>query len=388
MISLVIQENILRNDISLLTKEQLSTILGNNPKKAKKEDAIEELLQQMLDNEVLIKKIYNDFQSTLAMLPTQLEEYLNITVNERKRWTENKKLPVIEQRSFKKWGKVNYYPVYNRYLVYQITEEQIQNWRKEDEQVKTQNRLKGLEKAKETKAINNNIREDFKKEWKSLIVKWKKVNPSIAVTYQLSYWCMWVSRWAKEYQLKAANSISVQKSEEYKQRSNELYQLKNKAIKMLLLSPYKSIGFYQPKNNNKVNFHMCDSHYKLWAIEREESLDYLDKWEFLRLHQKEIKECSKCIYEVNEDYYSLFHLAIESNDIPDFRFSFHTPYTVGKDFFPNSKSLKKVEHQEQDGMFRFGRPLFDKEKIIYREKDVLKYFENAMNEFSLYFLNN
>ena len=95
------------------------------------------------------------------MLPTQLEEYLNITVNERKRWTENKKLPVIEQRSFKKWGKVNYYPVYNRYLVYQITEEQIQNWRKEDEQVKTQNRLKGLEKAKKTKAINDNI-EDFK----------------------------------------------------------------------------------------------------------------------------------------------------------------------------------------------------------------------------------
>ena len=46
MISLVIQENILRNDISLLTKEQLSTILGNNPKKAKKEDAIEELLQK------------------------------------------------------------------------------------------------------------------------------------------------------------------------------------------------------------------------------------------------------------------------------------------------------------------------------------------------------
>jgi len=54
MISLVIQENILRNDISLLTKEQLSTILDNNLKKAKKEDAIEELLQQMLDNEVRI----------------------------------------------------------------------------------------------------------------------------------------------------------------------------------------------------------------------------------------------------------------------------------------------------------------------------------------------
>lgn len=384
---MIVEESIFRADIASLTKEQLCTVLGNTSAKSKKEELVKELVQQTIGtgNEILLRKIYSDFGSILAMLPRQLEEYLNITPNERKKWTKNRRLPVLEERPFKKWGQINYYPVYDRYKVYQITEEQIKTWREEDERIKAQNKLKGIEKAKETKKINDGIREDFKKEWKSLLASWKKIDPLIAVTFQLAYWCVWISRWAKEYQLKTKNAISIKKSEEYKQRVDALYQLKNRAIKMLLLSPYKSIGFYRPENPNKVYFHMCDYHYSLWREEREELGEYINKWEFFHFHQKEIKKCPNCVYEVDKDYYSLFYLVVESKEVPDFKFSFHTPYPIGKDFFPSANSLSKVEHEERDGLFRFGRPLFDEEKIIYREKDVLKYFEKALIEFSLYF---
>jgi len=48
------------------------------------------LIQLISDKEVMFKKIYNDFKSTLALLPAELEGCLNITANERKKWTENK----------------------------------------------------------------------------------------------------------------------------------------------------------------------------------------------------------------------------------------------------------------------------------------------------------
>jgi len=48
------------------------------------------LVQLISDKEVMFKKIYNDFKSTLALLPAELEGCLNITANERKKWTENK----------------------------------------------------------------------------------------------------------------------------------------------------------------------------------------------------------------------------------------------------------------------------------------------------------
>jgi hypothetical protein len=56
------------------------------------------------------------------------------------------------------------------------------------------------------------------------------------------------------------------------------------------------------------------------------------------------------------------------------------PYPIGKTFFPKPKNLPKVDHVEQDGLFRFGRQLFSQERITHREKDVLVNFEQALAE--------
>lgn len=72
----------------------------------------------------------------------------------------------------------------------------------------------------------------------------------------------------------------------------------------------------------------------------------------------------------------LIVLSISQEDM--LRFSFHMPYPIGKNIFPAAKKLPHVEHEEQDGLFRFGRPLLVQEKIIHREKDVLAHFEQAL----------
>jgi hypothetical protein len=51
---------------------------------------------------------------------------------------------------------------------------------------------------------------------------------------------------------------------------------------------------------------------------------------------------------------------------------------------PLKDNLPRVHHTEQEGMFRFGRSLFEEEKIVFKEKEVLKHFQEAVQKFSLY----
>jgi hypothetical protein len=53
---------------------------------------------------------------------------------------------------------------------------------------------------------------------------------------------------------------------------------------------------------------------------------------------------------------------------------------VGKRYFPAPEDLPVVRQMEHPGLFRFGRPLLDDEKITHRERDVLKRFEGALAE--------
>jgi hypothetical protein len=42
-------------------------------------------------------------------------------------------------------------------------------------------------------------------------------------------------------------------------------------------------------------------------------------------------------------------------------------------------------YEDVDGMFRFGRSLFEDEKVIYREKDVIKKFLVAIEKYRMYY---
>ncbi|WLD92800.1 hypothetical protein [Alkalihalobacillus sp. AL-G] len=106
---------------------------------------------------------------------------------------------------------------------------------------------------------------------------------------------------------------------------------------------------------------------------------------FIVVLRLKLIEYSDCIVEIEDDYYSLFFIAIQSEDLKKFRFSFHTPYPIGQHFLPLKETLPKGSHQEQEGLFRFGRTLIDEEKIIFTEKEVVKQLKESIQKFDLYF---
>ncbi|WP_409270556.1 hypothetical protein V1499_14225 [Neobacillus sp. SCS-31] len=120
----------------------------------------------------------------------------------------------------------------------------------------------------------------------------------------------------------------------------------------------------------------CELHYEKWCAERE--FEYVSKWDYFWMYKKEIDRCQNCNYEIHKDYYSLYYLTIENGNT---RFSFHTPFPIGREFFPDPKEIIRVHHEEQEGLFRFGRGLFDEEKVIFKEKRILQYFEEALEKY-------
>ena len=53
----------------------------------------------------------------------------------------------------------------------------------------------------------------------------------------------------------------------------------------------------------------------------------------------------------------------------------------GKIFSPSPSELPLVNHQENEGLFRFGRPLEDDELVTHTEKTVLDNFQDAVANF-------
>lgn len=188
----------------------------------------------------------------------------------------------------------------------------------------------------------------------------------IKVAYRDSFYKYGKTLYAPYYDI-----ISIYEGKEQVKRWREeyenemyLYELKNKSNELLMKSPYTKISFYEPEFPDKYSdLLFCDYHYDLWCELRQ--LDYIPKWDFFWSFYDGIMKCSSCSVDINKGYYSLYHLEVSDSRIDDFSFSFHIPYPIGKKFLSSPRELQRVEHEEQDGIFRFGRPVFDDEKIIY-----------------------
>ncbi len=76
-------------------------------------------------------QFFEVFAFELAVPPWELEKLLNCTTTERKRWTEEKKLPVLGYGNFRKAGSEHAYPVYDRRLILTLTSSDIEGWRSE-----------------------------------------------------------------------------------------------------------------------------------------------------------------------------------------------------------------------------------------------------------------
>ncbi|MFD3445626.1 hypothetical protein ACFDTO_13600 [Microbacteriaceae bacterium 4G12] len=365
--------------LDMLTMAQLKDEIDNpdrNKTKLKKADLVAMLQVEIDGNELRLQNIIQKYPHTFSITPVKLEKLLNITKTERKRWTDEGKLHVTYYDSFHKWGKTNTYPMYSLYQVNKLTQKTIDVWRKNYKERVIKNRQKATKKAIQTRQQNQSrAREFYEKEWKSLLKKWYKDNPLIGATLQLAYWTMWVNRYAKEMQTKQFNAKS--KSEEYETKKDVFYAYKNTAIQLLSTSPFTTISFYRPAHADKIaDLFFCEHHFQLWMLERE--YEYVTKWDFFYSHQNNIRRCENCYYDTIEDYYSLYFLSVETEA---FHFSFHIPFPLGEDFLPPPSALPAIVHEEQEGLFRFGRALLEEEQIIFREKSIIKYFEEAVQKY-------
>ncbi len=373
-----------KRDCMSLTKENLGTLLGlDNYDKHKKDDLVEATVRLIWGNDLLMLKVYKEFELELSMHPSEVEKTIGCTNSERQAWSETGKLNVVASGSFRKWGKVINYSLFDRYQIYHITQDMVKSWREEKRNRTAANRKKAVEKAIKTKVINESCRENFKREFKRILSSWFKIDPRLGAAFQLAFWTVWVSRWAKENQVKARKAI--RKTEEYDERADALYALKNKALKLLVRSPFVKVSFYRPEQPHRENIIFCADHYRAWR-EMRPDFDYVDKWEYFHLNRSSIANCPLCNYEVDKDYYSLFYLEVQDERVPDHKFSFHTPYLIGKGIFPSIANLPKVSHVEQlDSIFRFGRAVFEEEKVVCREKDVVRYSTDSLQKYLLYF---
>jgi len=366
-----------------ISKNELISFLEKDPKtKIKKEDLIFELVNLLKDNEILQHKLYILYKEQFALISSEVEEILNCTKLERKRWGEQGLLNIIGYREFSKWGKYLESPLYDRLHIYSIKEKDIENWKENYNNYKKENKKEAIKKGKETKNLNDKTRENFKEEFKKLLASWYKIDSKLGVTYELAFWIVWVSRWAKENQLKAFAAKS--KKDEYLIQVNFLYKLKNQGIELLLKSNFKTLGLYRPEDCDKyTDLSFCENHYEYWCSERE--FMYIPKWEYFENNIKQILRCKDCTVNIIKDYYSLFYLEIRSPQIPDYKFGFHTPFGIGKNIFSDVGEIPNIIHKEQDGLFRFGRSLFQDEKTIYRETFVLKKFTDVVEKYKLYY---
>ncbi|MCW6051829.1 hypothetical protein K4039_17455 [Lyngbya sp. CCAP 1446/10] len=359
-----------------ILKAQLLDFLGLPDNCQDQTDRIVSTIVSVLEaNAAEQERFWETFKSELAVDPVELEAMLKCSAAERQQWIEQGKLPILEYRSFRKSGIHLEYPVHDRRIILNLTPTDIDNWRKEPKGLIQNNLPKADPINTENSAQNEQSRLAFSAAWEKIIADWKEQGSAeISATFQLAYWTVWASRWAKEHQL---NSFKAIKSNEIydETRQQEWYERKNQAVKSLIEMPYAMLYFYRPPGADKLYLELCEDHQDMMKDDY-----YWDKWEFFNQNRKQVNRCRECVYSETKDYYSLYYLEIKSDKFPDFSFSFHTPYTIGRKFLPHPETLPYVDHVEQDGIFRFGRPLLEQEKVIHTEKDVLLKFEAALAE--------
>ena len=364
----------------LLTKAQIQTFLGLDHKhKETKEQILERLVKLMEADTIEWQRLLEMYPQELAVEPVEVHTLLQCTTHERRRWIEEGKLPVIGYREFRKAGRTLEYPIHDRRMILGITQEEVTQWRSEHNIRTKQSRHMGWEKGIESRKEHQRLRKEQQETWDTLITQWQSQGPvELAATLELAYWTVWCSRWAKENQLRSARAIKY--GARYLEQKNAWYQRKNQAMHLLAQTPYARLSFYRPPEPHKVSLHLCETHYE----DRQEGY-YESIWNYFGMNTQEVKACPHCIYTEKKDYYSLYLLEIRTEAIPDLVFSFHMPYPLGHNFFPAPGALPRITHVEQEGLFRFGRTLYEAEKITHREMDIQNRFEEALARFQAYY---
>lgn len=327
-----------------------------------KEDMIS-LLRQKLRKKTDIEAFCDRFPKETALRSDEVVRVLGCTKPEVSRWTQEGKLSVVYKKEFRMYGKtleVNMYD--SKQVLFGITDKKIEKWRNDHNKETEKNRNQGAVKAKTTKAIHAKIKAQERIKLDNAQKEWEQIGKEARHIMTLAYWTMWINRWAKKHQI-AKDDV----------RKNFFYRKKESALRYLWGSKYAEVSFYRPEHPDKTIREYRDDDY-------EEDFDYDD---FYFLDDEKDREYEEVVLE--KDYYSLYYIKLSCPEKPTYKFSFHIPYSIGKDFLPDPESLPMVIHRENEGMFRFGRPVSKYEMISHTEKNVLKNFDAELeNVMKLY----
>jgi hypothetical protein len=95
--------------------------------------------------------LFEVFALELAVPPWELETLLGCTTTERKRWTEEQKLPVLGYDSFRKAGSNHAYAIYDRRVILALTSSDIETWRNEHQALVRERRKAAAQAAAATR---------------------------------------------------------------------------------------------------------------------------------------------------------------------------------------------------------------------------------------------
>ena len=340
------------------------------PNKSTKQNMIP-AIKTLLTDPVIEEDYYRIFSRELALHPVDLQEILQCTKTERLRWTEEGKLSVLFYRSFVKGGKTYQCPYYDRKQAETLSVSDINKWRESWKQIVSANRSAARKKAVITRKVNADIRNQTKLSFETEREFFLAQDIEAGIVFSLCFWTQIINRWAKK---NVMLSYRATKRKEYlRSQAAVLYSLKNRAVAVLQHSRYAKLSFYRPKDPDKIIFQMCDEHY-VWF---RESFGYcgwtpLDEY---RNNPRPYDSCPDCNVTKFKDYYSLFFLKVTLSD--NTSFSFHTPYDIGKTIFPDEASITHVSHKEnEEGFFRFGRPVTEDEIKKYPEAVAVSAFND------------
>jgi len=129
--SVVLREELVHQ----LSKEQLGAFLTflKLPASSRemKANLVQHLWTYLALDRIAQAQLFEVFAFELAVPPWELETLLGCTTYERKRWTEEQKLPVVGYGSFRKAGSEHAYAVYDRRIILTLTSDDIERWRNE-----------------------------------------------------------------------------------------------------------------------------------------------------------------------------------------------------------------------------------------------------------------
>ncbi|MEO6888025.1 MAG: hypothetical protein ABI456_02970 [Ktedonobacteraceae bacterium] len=118
-----------------LSKEQLGAFLTflKLPASTReiKANLVQHLLTRLETDKTARSQFFEVFALELAVPPWELETLLGCTTSERKRWLEEKKLPILGYGSFHKAGSDHAYAVCDRRVILTLTSSDIEAWRSE-----------------------------------------------------------------------------------------------------------------------------------------------------------------------------------------------------------------------------------------------------------------